>query len=88
MVGLLRGADVAAERDERLDRVRDEPRRLDRRSGTCTGPRRRVCDSDPVGQTVGLDDTAVSLVDRAQQGDGAPFVARVSHVELAVPRTR
>ncbi len=64
---LARVGDLAAERDEGLDRVRHEPCRLD-------GARERVragadgLGADPAaGPNFGLDDTPVAFVDRTEQ---------------------
>ena len=78
----LRGGDVAAERDERLDRVRDEACRLDRaREGVrACGDGCRTRAARP---HLGLDDTAIALVDGAQSGHRGPVDPRVANVQLA-----
>src|SRR5262249_4256500 len=79
-----RRSDVAAEGDERLDRVRDEAGRLDR-CRKHVRPRRRGCVA-PVGPDVRLHDAAAAPVGRAEPRSRASLEPRVPDVELAPGR--
>src|SRR4029079_11872911 len=73
--------DVAAEGDERLDGVRHEARRLDRaREGVGACRRRR---GRPVRPDLGLDQTAVAVVDRTKQCDRSTVEPGMADVQLA-----
>src|SRR5262249_16958072 len=76
--------DVAADVHERLDRLADGCRRL---AGVGEGVRAGL--HDVLGacrEDLGLDDARAAIVDRAEDGDGAPVLLRVADEQLSASR--
>ena len=85
----LLGLDVAAEDHQGLDGFRDE---LGRQGGVREGVRTRADRLTSVGgadrKDLGLDHAGVAVVDRAEHGDRATVLARVTDEQLALAGLR